>query len=172
MPVTKERKLATTTTAPPTPGSPPDGGDPTERRKRLSLRRLLLGAAAVLLLAGLGGAGYWWFAVRTPPPPPPPKPGAVVTMEPISLNLADGHYLKIGIALQLVYSAGEGKGGTKGPDGSQALDLLIKTFTGRTMAELNDPARRDALTDDLQLAVEEAYHGEVMDVFLTEFVMQ
>ena len=45
----------------------------------------------------------------------PPKPGEVVTLEPIQINLAAGHYLRIGIALQLTAKAHEA-------DGSKALD--------------------------------------------------
>jgi flagellar FliL protein len=162
----KERKLATTTAAAPAAGGA--GGPDAATPRRGKGKRLLVVLAAVMLAAGLGAGGFWWFAVRTPPPPPPPEPGEVVALDPISLNLADGRYLKVGIALQWVYSGEKGKT----HDGSKALDLAIDTFSGRSVEELSDPARRDALKEDLLVLVEEAYEGEVLDLYLTEFVMQ
>jgi flagellar FliL protein len=166
----KERKLASTT-APPQAGA--TGGEAAEGGPRKKKRMpLLLVVAAVVLLLGLGGGGYWWFGVRTPPPPPPPEPGEVAAFEPMSLNLADGHYLKIGIALQMVASEGGGHGAKAVVDGSKAKDAAIEIFSGRSMAELSDPAVRETLKEDLFHRVDEAYHHEVLDVYFTEFVMQ
>ena len=47
------------------------------------------------------------------------------TLEPIQINLADGHYLRIGIALQLTADAHEA-------DGSKALDATIDLFSGQS----------------------------------------
>jgi flagellar FliL protein len=171
MPQLKERKLASTT-APPkagASGSADASGDAPRKRRRPPL---LVVVAAVVLLLGLAAGGYWWFAVRTPPPPPPPEPGEVAAFEPMSLNLADGHYLKIGIALQMVAAEGGGHGKKTEVDGSKAKDAAIDIFSGRTMAELSDPAVRDTLKEELFHRVDEAYHHEVLDVYFTEFVMQ
>ena len=65
-----------------------------------------------------------------------PKPGEVVRLEPIQVNLAGGHYLKIGIALQLTADAHEA-------DGSKALDATIDLFSGRSM-DAADPRRDTA----------------------------
>ncbi|MGF1661841.1 MAG: flagellar basal body-associated protein FliL [Kineosporiaceae bacterium] len=159
------------TTAPPkagaTDGGEADGGGPRKKKRRPPV---LVVVAAVVLLLGLGGGGYWWFGMRTPPPPPPPKPGEVLALEPISLNLAEGHYLKLGIALQFEYSAEK----KVKYDGSKALDYAIQTFSGRTMAELSDPAQREALKEELEHHVVDAYAEKtpVLDLYLTEFVMQ
>jgi flagellar FliL protein len=171
MPRPKERTLASTT-APPKAGAAGSAEGaaeaPAKRRRRPPL--LVLVAVAVVVLGGLGAGGYWWFAMRTPPPPPPPKPGEVLALEPISLNLADGHYLKLGVALQFEYSAEK----KVKYDGSKALDYAIDTFTGLTMAELSDPTRRDELKVELKEHVIEAYAEKtpVLDLYLTEFVMQ
>ena len=97
----------------------------------------------------------------------PPEPGVMVTIEPLSLNLADGHYLRLGMALQLTEEVGE-----EAPDTARALDLAIALFSGRTVAEVSDPATRDALTAELAHQLEETYEGEVMDVYLTNYVTQ
>lgn len=163
----KERKLAGNSATAQAAGGAAGGADadapPAKKGKRI-----LLMLVAFVLVAALGAGGFWWFAVRTPPPPPPPKPGEVVSMDPISLNLAEGRYLKVGIALQWAYSGEKGKT----HDGSKALDLAIDMFSGRTVEELSDPVRREALKDELLVRVGEAYEGEVLDLYLTEFVMQ
>ena len=67
-------------------------------------------------------------------------PAPSLTVEPVSLNLADGHYLRLGMALQLTAGRGD-----EAPDTARALDLAIALFSGRTVAEVSDPATRDAL---------------------------
>ena len=49
-----------------------------------------------------------------------------------------GHYLRLGLALQLTTEAHE-------VDGSKALDATIDLFSGRTTASLSRPERRDEL---------------------------
>jgi flagellar FliL protein len=109
----------------------------------------------VLLVAVLGGAGYWFFLKPSSGAAAPPKPGAVLALDPIQVNLADGHYLSIGIALQLTAGAGEET------DGSKALD-----------AELLKPKARTGLKKELKAELSELYDKEVMDVYLTQFVTQ
>src|SRR5215212_6087609 len=79
-------------------------------------KRLII-VAVVLVLAG-GGA--YQFLGRGPSVPKAPEPGEVVKMDAIQLNLADGHYLKLGLALQATADAAEA------PEGSKALDLAIR----------------------------------------------
>jgi flagellar FliL protein len=131
-----------------------------------SKKKLFLLVGVVLVLAG---AAAWFFLLRPSggeAKEPERVPGEVVALEPISINLADGHYLRVGIALQGV------EGAAHAPEGSQALNLVIDTFTGRSITELSDTATRQALQDELTHHVEEAYHHDVMDVYFTEFVTQ
>jgi flagellar FliL protein len=86
-------------------------------------------------------------------------------MEPIQVNLAGGHYLKIGIALQLTAAAHEA-------DGSAALDATIDLFSGKDMSELTRPESREKLKHELEKELEHAYHGDVMGVYFTDFVTQ
>lgn len=120
----------------------------------------------IILLAALAvvGAGAWWFVLR-PTPEGPPKPGEVVTLEPIQINLAAAHYLRVGLSLQLVEGAHE-------VDGSKALDATIEIFSGKPMAEVNEPAGRTKLKKELQKRLDELYHHEVLEVYFTEFVTQ
>ena len=93
------------------------------------------------------------------------KPGEVVALDPIQINLADEHYLRIGIALQLTAA-------TKEADGSKALDAAIDVFSGRAMTEVTDPKKRRALKKQLEKQLKKLYEEEVMGVYFTEFVTQ
>jgi flagellar protein FliL len=118
----------------------------------------------VLLLAVVGGAGYWFF-LKPAGPEPKPVEGTVVPLEATQVNLEGGHYLRIGIALQLTDKATEA-------DGSKALDATIEIFSGRSITDLNDPKERQHLQEELAKQLGDLYDGEVMDVYFTEFVTQ
>lgn len=124
-------------------------------------KKLILVLVAVL---AIGGAAYWF--VLKPKPEPKPEPGEVVSLEPIQINLEGGHYLKIGIALQLTTTVAHEA------DGSKALDRTIDLFSGRSMDELTRHESRAKLKKELVKELEHDYHGDVMDVYFTDFVTQ
>jgi flagellar FliL protein len=126
----------------------PDGDAKPKKPKK----KLVLIAALVLVLAG-GGGGSW-------------VEGVVVPLDPININLAGGHYLKVGLALQAI------EGASHEPDGSKALDLMISELSHRTVAELSSNATREKVKEELLKKIEKEYHHDVMDVYFTEFVMQ
>lgn len=132
------------------------GAKPNTIKKRL--------LAVVLLVGILGGAGYW-FALR-PTGEEEPIPGEVVSLEPIQVNLAGGHYLKVGIALQLNAET------TEEVEGSRALDALITSFSGRSLEALSTVEQRDTIRKRLRAEVVDKYDGVVMDVYFTNFVTQ
>lgn len=143
-----------------------DGAPAAKGRKKLVL---LLGV--VLLLAG--GATAWFLllgpgasAEAAEPEHEEVELGEVVAVEPISINLADGHYLKLGLGLQTIAEVAHA------PDGSIALDAAITLYSGRSIEELSDPTAREALKAELLHTLEEEYHHDVVDVYFTEYVMQ
>jgi flagellar protein FliL len=121
-----------------------------------------LGIALIAL--ALVGAAVWWFVLR-PGPPQEPKPGAIAPLESIQINLADSHYLRLGLGLQLTTEVTE-------IDGSRALDAAIALYSGRKMEWLAQPAHREELRKQLAVTLDERYEGEVMGVYYTEFVTQ
>ncbi|MEZ0166041.1 flagellar basal body-associated protein FliL [Kineococcus sp. LSe6-4] len=151
---------------------------------------IVIGAAAAVLLAGGTGAGVFVLTKGDSASAADTKaeevlvPGDVTALDPISVNLADGHYLKIGVALQQVAAAGggEGHGGSTGPDGSKAYDLIISQYSNLPMDELENAEQRDRLKNELQEKIVTAYETEdektkaktktVMGIYLTSFVMQ
>jgi flagellar protein FliL len=119
---------------------------------------------ALVLALVVVAAATWWFLLR-PSGSEDPKPGAMLPLESTQINLADGHYLKVGIALQLVEGAAE-------VDGSMALDATIDLFSGLEVADISRAETRKALKRRLSSELEERYDGDVMGVYFTEFVTQ
>ncbi|GAA3652334.1 hypothetical protein GCM10022237_10230 [Nocardioides ginsengisoli] len=117
----------------------------------------------VVLVAVLAGAG--WFFVLKPGGETGPKPGEVVTLDSIQVNLAAGHYLRLGMALQMTEKATQ-------TDGSKALDAAIGVFSGLPVSQVDQAASREKLRKTLEKLLLERYHGEVMGVYFTEFVTQ
>lgn len=147
--------------------TPPPAPEPEPKKRRMPSKKLLLIGAVVVVLAAAAGAWFLFFqGDGAPVEEPAPEAGSVLQVDPISLNLADGHYLRLGIALQLTKDTAEA------PDTSRALDLAIELFSGRSVAEISDPTSRAALKDQLAHQLVEAYEGEVMDVYLTNYVTQ
>ncbi len=106
--------------------------------------------------------------------------GEVIDLEPVNINLADNHYLRIAISIGLSADDGsEKKGKIKRKEAepvpfqtAPARDSLLKVFSGRSMEELTTPEGRDEARNELLALMTEQYHGEVAAVFFTEFVMQ
>lgn len=154
------------------PAEPP-AGPPAEGTTKAGGRRRLVLVILALVLVGAGGAAYLLLgrdggngAATGPEPEPTSVAGEVLSVEPVSINLADGHYLRLGLALQLTEDV------AAGPDPSRALDLAIALYSGRSITEVSDPAGRDTLKAQLRTELVEAYEGEVMDLYLTDYVTQ
>jgi flagellar FliL protein len=97
--------------------------------------------------------------------------GSVLALDSVTVNLSDGHYLKLGLALQLA----EGVDATQAKDsslGSKALDLALDTLSKHSMNDLTKPSTRDELKSDLGFEVCRQYDDKVTTVYFTEFVMQ
>ncbi|SES39508.1 flagellar basal body-associated FliL family protein [Actinokineospora terrae] len=127
-------------------------------------KKLLLILVLVVLLGGGGGAYFLFF--RSSGEPAPPEPGTVVVLDSVTMNLTDGHYLKLKLALQATADV------TEKLDGSKALDLAVAQFSNKTVAELSSNAAREEQKKELKEKISAAYEEEVMDIYLTEFVMQ
>jgi flagellar FliL protein len=106
------------------------------------------------------------------------KPGPIVTLEPITVNITGDRFLKIGLGLQLAgdYAPGAGHGAPDSDDPTKgfakALDLTIDTFGGHSYEELSKPEGRKKAKDELVEKLKEAYPEEVEGVYFTDFVMQ
>ena len=150
--------MATTTAAPPATveaAQAKSGG-----RKKM----IVLALVAVVAVA----AAYMLVLKPKDKPAGPPKPvaGAVVKLEPITINLAAGHFLKLGLSLQASADAGEDVSGAK------ALDAAIDLFSGRTVESLAGRDGREKAKGALIKEISERYENKVYDIYFTDFVMQ
>jgi flagellar FliL protein len=99
----------------------------------------------------------------------PPKPGPLVEPDAVTVNLAGGHYLRIGIALQFSIKVSK----TAPPDGSAALDQTITYLTGQQAAPLETPAGLAAVKAALTPLIAKAYPTDpLLEVLITSFVIQ
>ena len=130
-------------------------------------KKLILILAVVVLAAA--GAAYFFVFSGGSATAKEPVAGAVLTLDPVAVNLAGGGYLKIGVALQLTADAG-----TELPDGSKATDLVTSTFSQANPADVT--SARDALKAALQEKIIKAYTHDgtklVMGIYYTQYVTQ
>jgi flagellar FliL protein len=105
-------------------------------------------------------------AAAAPSPTSSWAPGAVAKLDPISINLAGGHFLKLGLSLQ------QSKAVAEEVSGAKALDSAIALFSNKSMEELSTLEGREKAKEKLVEHLREIYEGEVYDVYFTEFVMQ
>jgi flagellar FliL protein len=106
-------------------------------------------------------------------------PGPVVKLDPITLNLSDGRFLRVGLGFQLTAKAGAAAGAEAKPDATdaagkyaRALDLSIDVLGGQNYAQLVSPEGREAAKKSLVEKLKHAYEDEIEDVYFTEFVLQ
>jgi len=148
-----QRPAAPSTPAP----SPQPAAAPRRTGKILAVVLVLLGlAAAVFLLTRPEDSAA---------APQEPEPGMTIMVEPRNINLSEGRYLRMGFAIELVAEAEE-------VPVARATDIAIALFSGRSVEEVNDAARRAELKDELTRLLSQAYDGEVYAVYFTDFVTQ
>ena len=104
-------------------------------------------------------------------PATPKSLAEIAKLDDITLNLADGHFLKLGLALQLA-PKGVVTDYTTGGASAKALDLAIQVFGRDTYAQLVQPALREQAKEQLSKQVVTAYSGHVQGIYITDFVMQ
>lgn len=164
-------------------GDAADEGTDEAEGKSGKLKPAVIGI--VLLLAGvalgskvMGGSGTPEAALGATTTTTIPA-GPVTTLDAITLNLADGRFLKVGIAIELHKDAEyPDLGGveldeddpTKGF--ARELDAAIRILGGHTFDQLVSPTGRDqakqVLLDEMRVLSEDA----VKDLYFHVFVMQ
>jgi flagellar FliL protein len=142
-----------------------------EAAPKKSKKMLMIIVIAVVVLLG-GGAGAFFMLKGGSKAEAAPKKGAVAALDDaLTVNLAEGHYLKFKFSLQQTAEAG-----TEEVDSSEAVNLAIDEYTGKKVAELSTEKGRDAIKEDLLNKIVKAYTEEgtkmVMDIYYTEFVTQ
>lgn len=153
--------------------APPEKGG-----KKKKLMMIVVGVGVLVL-----GAAFYFLAGPGKAAPPATDPsaeptvsaepeyelGEVLVIDSISINLQGGHYLRLGLGLQLIAGAGGSRGAI---DPAKALDAAIALYSGHTTEELADDAVREDLKAELEETLFELYHEEVVAVYYTDFVTQ
>lgn len=132
--------------------------------------KLKLVVVAVVALLAIGAGLYFFVFSSSDSAPPAPVAGIEVPIDPITINLAGGGYLKIGVTLQLTEEAGEEAPGT-----AQASDVIIDMFSEAQPTDVT--GNRDAMKAELEQRIEDAYNTEesgevVMGIYYTQYVTQ
>jgi flagellar protein FliL len=138
-----------------------------------SKKMLMIIVIALVVMLGGGGAGaFFMLGGDKAEAKPEPKKGIVTAIEnDLTINLADGHYLKLGFALQETEDAG-----TEAVDTSEAINLAIDQYTGKSVAELSTEKGRETAKAELLEKIKKAYEEDgtdmIMDIYYTAFVTQ
>ncbi|QKE82664.1 flagellar basal body-associated FliL family protein [Arthrobacter sp. NEB 688] len=150
------------------PAAAAAAAEPEKKKKPMMLIAIVL----VLLMAG---GGYWFFlkpsSDSAEEPKPEPTPGVVVDLDPLTLNLSDGRYLKMGLSLEVTEEA-QTAAGKEGVNGAKARDAAISILGQRTYEQMLQPKTKEAAIKTLEKEIKKRYDGDVMDVYVTELVMQ
>jgi flagellar basal body-associated protein FliL len=93
-----------------------------------------------------------------------------IDLPSMSINLADGHYLKVTVSLALCPDVvlAEGAEFVSAP----AKDIIVSTLSGNSMTVLAEPEGREHAKELLTELVSKAYPDEVYEIYFVEFVMQ
>lgn len=162
----------------------PTGKKGKKAKKEKGGRSNLLPAVvlAVGIAAGgwfMGGSGGGAAASTETTADPAVVEGPLLGVEPLTVNLAGGHYLRVAVSLQLsdeytdvVEDHDTGAEALAHHDETRVRDTLISLFGGRDASELSTSEGRDAARHDLHEATSELLDGTVMEVYFTEFVIQ
>ena len=137
-----------------------------------SKKMLMIIVIALVVLGGGGAGAFFMLKGDKAEAKPQPKKGIVTAIDTdLTINLADGHYLKLGFALQETEDAG-----TEAVDTSEAINLAIDQYTGKSVAELSTEKGREAAKDELLEKIKKAYQEDgtdlIMDIYYTAFVTQ
>jgi len=117
---------------------------------------------------------------------PPPAPGAAATptvkapdatgptldLDATTLNLAGGHFLKVGVSLQLPAKAVADDVKVNENWASLVSQLVLDTFSGRSFSDLAKEGAREKLQHEIGYRTCERTGGKVTTVYFVDFVMQ
>lgn len=104
----------------------------------------------------------------------PPKLGQVLAIDSVTVNLADGHFLKFGLGIQFIPGIVTDTVKTENP-GSAALNYVLTQLRTKTTTDLGPKALAPlqaqygyAICHDDKLNAE----GEILGIYFTDFVSQ
>lgn len=147
---------------------------PKEAKPKKSKRKLLAIPILVLLVCGVG---YKMFLAPKPKAPKMKIEGAVVPLEKeFVVNLDEGHYGKVSVALVVKESGAGGHGAAAEeivlPQEPVIRAIITDHLTGLTTEDLTDRTRRDTVIDDILESIEKGTDEHVTEVLFTDLAVQ
>ena len=151
-----------------------EAGEVKSSKKKLVVVAVVVLAAASWKLGFLPVGQAKPAAAEGPQAEKAVEQGAVLPMDELTLNLSDGRFLRLGVALILEQGQSTEEMKEQLPI---AGDVVVTTLSSRTYPELLKPEAKDAvkleLTDKVRAAYEAAFgEPKVARVIFTSFVMQ
>ncbi|MGY6499365.1 MAG: flagellar basal body-associated FliL family protein [Acidimicrobiales bacterium] len=139
---------------------------------------------AIVLAVGIAAGGFFMGSgggdaapVEAAVVEPVTEPGHVVGIESMTVNLANGHYLRVGVSLLPtsefeVYEDKEHRFHLHPEDESRLRDQIISTFGGQAPTAFTDAAGLETAKADLHRQANALFDDQILEVYFTEFVMQ
>lgn len=96
-------------------------------------------------------------------------------LESMSINLTDGHYLRVTVSLGLCPGVVGPSDEAEVPGAintAPAKDIIVSTLSGNSMATLQEPEGRENIKKLLTQRLAAAYPEEIHEIYFLEFVMQ
>lgn len=97
-------------------------------------------------------------------------------LESMSINLNDGHYLRVTVSLGLcpgvLAPSADGKEVVGAINTAPAKDIIVSTLSGNSMATLSEPEGRENIKELLTQRLANEYPEEIHEIYFLEFVMQ
>jgi flagellar protein FliL len=147
------------------------GGAGKGKKAKKSKKRLII----VVLVVALVGAGAYEFLLAPKPAAtagtatPAPLPGVLVPTDAVTVNLTEGHYLRISVAMQFTSKVSA----TTPPDTAAALDQMITYLTGMSADRLNTSLGLAAVKTALTTRISGAYPKDpLLELLITSYVIQ
>lgn len=142
---------------------------PKKRSPILLVVLLVVGVVGGVAFAKITGSGS---ASAGPATTVAPEPGEVAKVEAVNINLANGHYLRIAYGVQLSKEVEVKAEAWSKSESSKVSDLVIAQFSGMRMEDLQTKEGREAALEEVVVKAKERLDGQVLDIYLDEFVMQ
>lgn len=144
-----------------------------EGGKKKAKKKLILAPVVLLLVAGVG---YKMFLAPKPIVPEMKIAGAVAALpEEFVVNLADGHYGKVSVAVVVEHAGGGGHGGGEEIVLAQAAAIraiITDNLTGVTKESLIERDQRMKLLDHILEDIHEKTDEHIEGVLLTDITVQ
>jgi len=151
--------------------SEPDGGKKPKAKKK-SMKKLIMLPVLVLLV---GGVGYKMFLAPKPKPPKMKVAGAVIALDKeFIVNLTDGHYGKLSVALVVNPAPKVASGSTDSglPEEPVIRSIITDDLTGLATDDLTDRTKRDTIIATILGDIKKKTDEKVTQVLFTDLAVQ